>query len=640
MDEKLKKYILMVLWVAVGVAVIWFFASGLNIYALFTVFTLTALSVAWWGLALRVTEKMRTIGVLGMSGFWTLIAFFMFFPFPAPDAPQYIVGEVHRFSEMNSGFGRAYMGVLGPKLNNHGYVYTEKAMVEPLAGARGGKKPSFTCGMPISRALFGGTTLMDSLRAPNQVQGEPVHPMEYPWTTFEGGHRDRKIGWNKGNVLLGNVAGKLGYKTAKYTPEENALMIKEIGLWFGSEDVGICKVDPRWFYSHDIMTAGTPLPLEKVKDLKYGIQVFTDQRWRRVLNDPGWSWWSIGKSGQAYSTSAWIAVRMAQMLRDMGYEARVGHGGIDYETIETPFSVYCGLGEYGRLSDAVVPSVGGLRFKSATIITDFPMAVDPPRQSFGVTRFCSHCDRCARSCPVNAIPMGKRIVENGIHMWHVDKDKCVRFRAGNLNGNCCNECLKSCPYNKPATFFHLMGNYMLKHSYLAPYLFGNVNGVGLEDWLDYQYGTHSKEFGINRPARWILEDPGFKTHFPRKVGSYIYTEEDRSADEEWATGVGATMGKVGLTYKGIEWGEIPKRLLDKNGRNRNVHWDNPEGELGSDVTAIGKELTVAEAKALLESGNAVSGGWYKKHEDVYPPRSKYEKGVWSYEKAVDEWFKD
>ena len=35
MDEKLKKYILMVLWVAVGVAVIWFFASGLNIYALF-----------------------------------------------------------------------------------------------------------------------------------------------------------------------------------------------------------------------------------------------------------------------------------------------------------------------------------------------------------------------------------------------------------------------------------------------------------------------------------------------------------------------------------------------------------------------------------------------------------------------------
>ena len=370
-------------------------------------------------------------------------------------------------------------------------------------------------------------------------------------------------------------------KRPSTTPEENALMIKEIGLWFGSEDVGICKVDPRWFYSHDIMTAGTPLPLEKVKDLKYGIQVFTDQRWRRVLNDPGWSWWSIGKSGQAYSTSAWIAVRMAQMLRDMGYEARVGHGGIDYETIETPFSVYCGLGEYGRLSDAVVPSVGGLRFKSATIITDFPMAVDPPRQSFGVTRFCSHCDRCARSCPVNAIPMGKRIVENGIHMWHVDKDKCVRFRAGNLNGNCCNECLKSCPYNKPATFFHLMGNYMLKHSYLAPYLFGNVNGVGLEDWLDYQYGTHSKEFGINPAGPVDSRGSRFQKLISRARSVLISIRKrtavpTKSGPPAW----GPPWARSGLTYKGIEWGEIPKRLLDKNGRNRNVHWDNPEGELG------------------------------------------------------------
>ena len=640
MDERIKKYVLTAIWVAVGACLIWFFASGLSIYALFGIMIGTAAAFTWWSTMLPVTEKMRRYGVLGMSSFWTLIAFFMFFPFPAPDPPQYVVGEVHRFSEMNHGFGRVYMGVLGPKINNHGYVYTAKDLIEPLAKARGGKRPSFTTTLPFSRALFGATVLTDSLRAPNKVHGEPVHPMKMPWTTFEGPARDHHIGWNEGDELLGNVAGKVGYQKAKYTPEENALMIKEIGLWLGSEDIGVCKVDPRWFYSHDFMTAGTPLPLEAVKNLKYGIQVFTDQRWRRVLNDPGWSWWSIGKSAQAYSTSAWIAVRMAQILRDMGYEARVGHGGLNYETIETPFSVYCGLGEYGRLSDAVVPSVGGLRFKSATIITDFPMQPDPPRNSFGVTRFCSHCDRCARSCPVNAIPMGKRTVENGIEMWHVDKDKCVRFRAGNLNGNCCNECLKSCPYNKPATFFHLMGNYMLKHSYLAPYLFGNVNGVGLEDWLDYQYGTYSREFGVNRPARWILEDPGHKTHFPRQVGRYIYTEEDRSPDEEWATGVGAQMGKVGLTYKGIEWGTIPEHFYDANGRHRNVHWDNPEGELGEGLKAIGKELTEEEAKALLEKGNAFSGGWYKKHEDVFPPRSRYEKGVWSYDKATEEWSKE
>jgi ferredoxin len=639
-DNKLKKYILMALWVAAAVCVVWFFASGLSIYALFAVFLVAAAALAFWSAMLPVTEKARGIAVLSMSGFWTLIAFLMFFPFPAPDPPEYITGEVHRFSEMNHGFARLFMGALGPKINNHGYVYTEKSMVEPIAKVTHGLGPNFITATPVSRALFGSTLLTDSLRAPNQVCGEPVKPMAMPWTTFEGACRSVKLGWNQGDELLGNVAGKLGYQKAKYTPEENALMIKEIALWLGSDDVGICRVDPRWFYSHDLMTAGTPLPLEAVKELKYGIQVFTDQRWQRVLNDPGWSWWSVAKSGQAYSTSAWIAVRLAQILRDMGYEARVGHGGLNYETIETPFSVYNGLGEYGRLSDAVVPSVGGLRFKSATIITNFPMQADPDRRSFGITRFCSHCDRCARSCPVNAIPMGERTVENGIEMWHVDKDKCVRFRAGNLNGNCCNECLKSCPYNKPSTVFHQMGNYMVKHSFLAPYLFGNVNGIGLEDWLDYQYGTESREFGVNRPARWILEDPGFKTHFPRQVGHYIFTEADRSPDEEWATGVGATMGKVALTYKGIQWGKIPEKFFDSKGRHRNVHWDYDGGELGPDVKAVGKELTEEEAKAQLESGQAFTGGWYKKDEDVYPRRSKYEKGVWSYQKAADEWAKE
>ncbi|SDT84278.1 4Fe-4S dicluster domain-containing protein [Desulfobacula phenolica] len=631
MDEKLKKHILIGLWVVFAVSIVCFFASKLNIYALFAIMLSAAVAMGWWSMMFKITEKMRKIGIISMSSFWTIIAFFMFFPFPAPQAPNYIKGETHRFSEMNHGFGRALMGVLGPQVSNSGLVYTDEETIKSI------DNPNFLMSLPLSRSLFGSTILTDALRANDQIMGEPVKVHKYPWTNWEGAHREKKLGWNKGDVLLGNVAGKLGYKKAKYTPEENAMMIKEIGLWLGSEDVGICRMDPRWFYSHDFMTAGNPLPLDQVKELKYGIQVFTDQRWRRVLSDPGFSWWSITKSGQAYSTSAFIAIRLAQTLRDMGYAARVGHGGINYETIETPFSVYCGLGEYGRLSDAVVPSVGGLRFKSATILTDFPMAVDPPRQSYGVTRFCEHCDRCARSCPVNAIPMGKRTIENGIEMWHVDKDKCVRFRVGNLNGNCCNECLKSCPYNKPATAFHLMGNYMLKHSYLAPYLFGNVNGVGLEDWLDYQYGTDSKQFGTNRPARWLLENPGHKTKFPRKIGSYIYTEEDRSPDEEWATGVGAKMGKVGIRYKGIEWGEIPAHLLDENGRNRNIHWDIPDKETDKDLKEIGEVLTKEEAERQLKQGKAYSGGWYKQDKDVYPPRSKYEKGTWSYKQAADDW---
>ncbi|MBW2105456.1 MAG: 4Fe-4S ferredoxin, partial [Deltaproteobacteria bacterium] len=270
MNENTDKYILMGLWAAVALAVIWFFAAGLSIYALFWVFILTGVAFIWWGLRMHVTEKIRAWSLNILSIFWTVIALFMFFPFSPPDPVEYIVGEVHRFSEMNHGFGRCYMGALGPNLNNHGYVYTKKDLIEPLAKARGGRKPSFTTTTPISRGFFGATTLTDMLRAPNQLSGEPVKVLPYPWTSFKGAARDHKLGWNQGDLLMGNVAGKLGYEKAKYTPEENALMIKELGLWMGSMDVGISKVDPRWYYSHDLMTAGRPTKLEDLKHLKYG----------------------------------------------------------------------------------------------------------------------------------------------------------------------------------------------------------------------------------------------------------------------------------------------------------------------------------------------------------------------------------
>jgi len=458
----------------------------------------------------------------------------------------------------------------------------------------------------------------------------------YPWTNWTGEHREKKIGWNRGDILLGDVAKAVGHEKATYDPHENALMITDIAKWLGSVDCSIAAVDPRFFYSHDLLSMGTPLNLDDVKDLKYAIQVFTDQNWERVHSDPGSSWWSVTKSGAAYSTSAWIAVRMAQMLRDMGYNARVGFGGMNYDTIETVFSVYGGKGEYGRLSDAVVPSAGGLRFKSAVILTDFPLETGTPR-GYGITRMCEHCDRCARACPVSAIPMGEMTVENGVKMWQVDKDKCARFRTGNLDGNCCNECLRVCPYNKPSTPFHKMGNYIIRHSPIAPYLFGNVNGLGLEDWLDYEVSAEAGPYNVNRPARWILEELGFKMQFPYLIGKYIYTDEDRSIDEDWSTGVGAKMGKIGLTYKGIQWGKVPEKFLDVNGRDRNVHWDVPENEMPHNLQLPGKVLTKEEADALLKSGQAFTGGSNHADSNVYPRRSKYEHGFIPNADAVKMW---
>ncbi|MFB3814777.1 MAG: 4Fe-4S dicluster domain-containing protein [Terriglobales bacterium] len=631
--NKLDKYVRAALWFAAGADLVWFIASKWSMYALLWFFVLVALALAWWGLRFPISDKARATASLIVVGFWTIILFLLFFPFPVPDVPQYIVGEVHRFSELEHGWARAATGALGPNLLNVGHAYTDPAEIPGLDPRMPGAITTF----PAARSFFGGTLLIEPFRAGSTQGGVPPTVAKYPWTGWEGDHRPTKLGWNKGDLLLGEVANQVGHEKATYEPHENTLMIKAIAKWLGASECVVAAVDPRWFYSHHLMSGGAPAPLEERKNLKYGIQIFVDQNWERVQNDPGESWWSMSKSGAAYSTSGWIAVRMAQMLRDMGYEARAGYGPFIYDTIESTYSVYGGGGEFGRLSDAVVPSAGGLRFKSAVILTDFPLVFGKPK-GYGITRMCAHCDRCARACPVSSIPMGEPTVENGVKMWQVDKDKCVRFRAGNLAGNCCNECLKVCPYNKPLTAFHKLGNYIIRHSFFAPYLFGNVNGVGLEDWLEFDVSDAAGPYNVNRPARWVLEEPGFKMPLPYQIASYMYTEEDRSTAEEWSTGVGIKMGKVGLTYKGIQWGQVPSHLIDASGRSRNVHWDYPQGEMSHDMKLPGKVLTREEADALLKSGKAFTGGSNHPDSNVYPPRSpKYEKGFLSYDDAVKLW---
>lgn len=628
-----NKYVLVGLWGAAGAALIWLVASNWSLNALLWFFVFAAMALAWWGLKFQISEKAAKVASLSVFGFWTLFAFFLFFPFPIPDAPEYIVDEVHRFSELEHGWARAATGALGPNLAGAGWhVYNDPSETTGLDP----RLPGAIAGFPAARSFFGGTLVLEPFRAGSTKGGVPPTTEKYALQGWDGDHREKKIGWNTGNFLFGDVANAVGHERATYEPHENTLMIQAMVKWLGGVECAIAAVDPRWIYSHHLMSGGAPAELGELKNLKYGIQILIDQSWDRVHNDPGDGWWSMPKSGAAYSTSAWIAVRLSQVLRDMGYEARAGYGPFIYDTIETPFSVYGGAGEFGRLSDAVVPAAGGLRFKSAVVLTDFPLVAEK-KKGFGITRMCAHCDRCARACPVASIPMGGPTVENGVEMWQVDKDKCARFRAGNLEGNCCNECLRVCPYNKPLTTFHKVGNYIIRHSYIAPYLFGNVNALGLEDWLEFEESDDAGQYNRNRPARWVLEEPGFKMPLPYQVANYIYTEEDRSTAEEWSTGIGAKMGRIGLTYKGVEWGEIPKDRFDARGRSRNVHADYPQGELPHDMKLPGKAITKAEAEALLKSGKAFTGGSNHADNNVYPPRSKYERGKVSYEEAVKMW---
>ena len=544
----------------------------MNIYLLFTIFLLVAageIFLSFWK-GFTITSKLRKQVIGGWIAFWAIIGFFLFLPFSHPEPPTYITGTPSRFDGMNHGFARAMLGVLGPNVSQ-GYRLDRADGWDPDYPL---DEMNFCRTMPLSRTLFGGCELMQHYRGAEDEFGDIAGGiLKYPAVKDRSENPrpglDRK--WNGGDFIFPEVARELGYEDckARYTPIENSAMIIEIAKWLGANEAGTFKFDPRFVYSYTMpvqgssLPPGVPLSAEKFEKFKYGIQVITDQNWERTLNDPGHSWFSTSHSSAAYSTSAWITVRLAALIRDMGYHAIAEHGEFWYETIETPGSVYSGLGEYGRLSDAVVPTSGGLRFKSATVLTDMPLTVKE-RKYVGCNEFCNWCTRCARACPVDAIAKGEKTTDNGITMWHVDKDKCARFRIASLTGSCCNECLKVCPYNKPPTAFHKVGNYLVKNSLLARWMFGDL-GLGLEDYLDF---TNTGPMGDNKPARWVIEPEGWKMKFPFVVGDYIYTEDQRSTNEEWATGVDANMGKIGLSYKGIRYGEIPEKLV-----NKNVHWD-------------------------------------------------------------------
>ncbi len=48
-----------------------------------------------------------------------------------------------------------------------------------------------------------------------------------------------------------------------------------------------------------------------------------------------------------YSLSAWTAVRLAEYVRQLGYEARAHHFS-NYQVLVVPVSADCGLGELSR----------------------------------------------------------------------------------------------------------------------------------------------------------------------------------------------------------------------------------------------------------------------------------------------------
>ena len=232
--------------------------------------------------------------------------------------------------------------------------------------------------------------------------------------------------------------------TGRYRdPAANARAIKSLSYFLGADMTGICEIPTYAWYSHD--AAGMPIRPRH----RYAVVMLIDQEFDTMEGATGDDWISGTQSMRAYLRGAEIAGVMADLLRRLGFASR-SQTNMDSQVLHLPLMLLAGLGELSRIGELVLNPFVGPRLKTVVLTTDMPLEVDRPID-FGLQYFCSHCHKCARECPCDAISWGDKVMFNGYEMWKPDVERCARYRLTNAKGSACGRCMKTCPLNKVVT---------------------------------------------------------------------------------------------------------------------------------------------------------------------------------------------
>ena len=250
-----------------------------------------------------------------------------------------------------------------------------------------------------------------------------------------------------------SVDGEAAAEKAALSPEEAARRVKELAQSLGADLVGTGPLRQEWVYSHvgrsygnaeGFEPWGTPVDLTSHTDVvAMGFKMDTDFT-RTAPEFP-----AILATTSAYAIGAYVAVRLAEYIRSLGYSARAHHV-FNYRVLAVPVAVDCGLGELSRAGFLITREFGlGVRLGAVT--TDLPLAHDGPAD-IGAQSFCERCEICAEYCPSGAIPKGEKVEHNGIRKWKLDEESCYRYWSAVSTD--CSVCMSTCPWTKPPTWLH------------------------------------------------------------------------------------------------------------------------------------------------------------------------------------------
>lgn len=272
-------------------------------------------------------------------------------------------------------------------------------------------------------------------------------------------------------------------------PAKATRIVKEWARHLGADLVGVCKIDPRWAYSHkgeihygEWGEWGEPVP----EPLPYAVVVATAMDSDMVATAPHTP--AVVESGYNYARGAYITTIMAQWFGNMGYKAVAEHNR-HYDLLMVPLAVDAGLGELGRQGYLIADRYGP-RVRLFAVQTDMPLVPDRP-VDLGAEKFCETCRKCAESCPSHSIPREQpKTTKRGILRWKLNEDSCFDY-WGKIGTDCC-VCMAVCPFSRPYRSIHKLVRYLLRRSALARILFPHVD--------NFIYGRKWKP---RKPLEWM-----------------------------------------------------------------------------------------------------------------------------------------
>ena len=239
--------------------------------------------------------------------------------------------------------------------------------------------------------------------------------------------------------------------------------IKRVARYFGADLVGIANLDLRWVYSHHYAPeTGENKPVEIDPRYKYAIVMALEMDYNMMRTAP--SALQMAETDLVYSEMAFLTSAVADFIRQLGYHAIPM---LNDTALSIPIAVDAGLGQLARHGLLITPQFGP-RQRLCKVFTDLPLEIDHPIE-FGVTEFCSVCQKCARECPGQAISSGEPTAEAscisnnpGVMRWPMMAEKCYGIWA--KVGTNCGICIRVCPFNKGTTWIHDMSRWLVKHA--------------------------------------------------------------------------------------------------------------------------------------------------------------------------------